>query len=236
MAEEKALVVKKVKEKKVKPARFMPEVKIMNSGTRVMGTVLLRNPDVVVSEARLAAKALKDVIDNKQRKVMINGRRYLEFDDWQLLGAFYGVTAKVLGTEEIKDDKGKNIGFLAKAVAVKDGIEIAAAEAECLSYENNWKYKAFNQRFMLRSMAQTRACSKALRNCLAWIVVLAGYASTPAEEMIVDDKPNQDYKESSSYKTLIRMATRKKMLDKVEKMLEDAEEVDEEFINGIIGG
>jgi len=37
--------------------------------------------------------------------------------------------------------------------------------------------------FQLRSMAQTRACSKALRNVLAWVVVLAGYKPTPAEEM-----------------------------------------------------
>jgi hypothetical protein len=37
--------------------------------------------------------------------------------------------------------------------------------------------------FQLRSMAQTRACAKALRNVLAWVVVLAGYAPTPAEEI-----------------------------------------------------
>ena len=37
--------------------------------------------------------------------------------------------------------------------------------------------------FQLRSMAQTRACAKALRNVLAWVVVLAGYKPTPAEEM-----------------------------------------------------
>lgn len=37
--------------------------------------------------------------------------------------------------------------------------------------------------FQLRSMAQTRAGAKALRNALAWVVVLAGYSPTPAEEM-----------------------------------------------------
>ena len=30
---------------------------------------------------------------------------------------------------------------------------------------------------------QTRACAKALRNVLSWVVVLAGYRPTPAEEM-----------------------------------------------------
>src|SRR3990167_1775382 len=37
--------------------------------------------------------------------------------------------------------------------------------------------------FQLRSMAQTRACAKAYRNVLAWVVVLAGFKPTPAEEM-----------------------------------------------------
>ena len=38
--------------------------------------------------------------------------------------------------------------------------------------------------FQLRSMAQTRACGKALSNLFKWVVVLAGYKPTPAEEMI----------------------------------------------------
>lgn len=38
-------------------------------------------------------------------------------------------------------------------------------------------------RFQLRSMAQTRACSKALSLAFRWVVVLAGFKATPAEEM-----------------------------------------------------
>ena len=37
--------------------------------------------------------------------------------------------------------------------------------------------------FQLRSMAQTRACAKALRLAYGWVVVLAGYKATPAEEL-----------------------------------------------------
>ena len=37
--------------------------------------------------------------------------------------------------------------------------------------------------FQLRSMAQTRACAKAFRNVLSWVIVLAGYKATPAEEL-----------------------------------------------------
>lgn len=37
--------------------------------------------------------------------------------------------------------------------------------------------------FQLMSMAQTRACNKAMSNKLRWVVALAGYATTPAEDM-----------------------------------------------------
>ena len=48
--------------------------------------------------------------------------------------------------------------------------------------------------FQLRSMAQTRACSKALKNVFAWVVVLAGYRSTPAEEMTGNEEAESNGK------------------------------------------
>lgn len=141
--------------------------------------MITREPDVVLNEARKAAKALKDVVSQKAKPVMMNGEQYLEFEDWQTVGKFYGVTAKVIQTAFI--DYGNAQGFEAKAVAIRpDGMEVSAAEAMCLNDEPNWKSKPL---FQLRSMAQTRACAKALRNCLAWVVVLAGYRPTPAEEI-----------------------------------------------------
>lgn len=138
-----------------------------------------RPPDVVLAEAQRAARALKDVIDKKPRKVVFNGETYLEFEDWMTLGRFYGVTAKVTSTAPV--EMGGITGFEAHAVALRvDGQEISAADAMCMSDEPNWHKKPL---FQLRSMAQTRACSKVLRNVLAWVVVLAGYRPTPAEEM-----------------------------------------------------
>lgn len=37
--------------------------------------------------------------------------------------------------------------------------------------------------FQLMSMAETRACNKAMSNKLKWVVSIAGYATTPAEDM-----------------------------------------------------
>ena len=139
-----------------------------------------REPALVLEEAKKAAKALSDVISSKKKPVIINGEQYLEFEDWMTVARFYGITSKVISTASIVF--GDVQGFEARAVAllVSTGEEISAAEAMCLNDESNWKDRPL---FMLRSMAQTRACAKALRNVLSWVVVLAGYKPTPAEEM-----------------------------------------------------
>jgi hypothetical protein len=138
-----------------------------------------RAPEQVLEEAKRAAKALADVVKNKKKPVIMNGEQYLEFEDWQTVGRFYGVTARVVSTMFI--EYGEVKGFEARSEAIRvDGMVISAAEAMCLNDEPNWKSKPL---FQLRSMAQTRACAKALRNVLAWVVVLAGYRPTPAEEM-----------------------------------------------------
>lgn len=49
--------------------------------------------------------------------------------------------------------------------------------------ERTWKDR---DDYALRSMAQTRATSKALRGPLGFIVTLAGFEATPSEEMPAD--------------------------------------------------
>ena len=141
---------------------------------------VIRKPSEVLADAKEAAKALADVIAKKSKPVVINGETYLEFEDWQTVGRFYGVSVKVASTSFIQ--YGEVQGFEARAVVIRnsDGMEVSAAEAMCLNDEALWKSRPL---FQLRSMAQTRASAKALRNVLAWVVVLAGYKPTPAEEM-----------------------------------------------------
>ena len=141
---------------------------------------LARAPKQVLAEAQEAAKALQTVISGKKNAVKFNGKHYLDFQDWQTCGRFYGVTAKVVSTEIV--DIGGAVGFMARAEAIstQSGAVLSAADAMCLNDEPNWQKKPL---FQLRSMAQTRACAKALRNVLAWVGVLAGYEATPAEEI-----------------------------------------------------
>jgi hypothetical protein len=188
-----------------------------------------RDPKVVLEEAHRAAEALTDVVKAKPKKVIINDEQYLEFEDWQTLGRFYGLTVKVEWTKPVNMEGVR--GWEAQAVVLdREGNIISSAEAMCLNDEEKWSTKAKYEyqyvlkdgskmtndppkdqmiwvenpnkpgkrmpkkervkiadqpvpSFQLRSMSQTRACAKAFRNVLAWVVVLAGYKPTPAEEM-----------------------------------------------------
>jgi hypothetical protein len=188
-------------------------------------------PGAVLANAKRAAEALASIISQKARPVMMNGQQYLEFEDWQTVGRFYGVTACVEGSPEYVEFGSDVRGFKATAVALHlgSGKVISRATAYCLTDEEKWrgrtKYewayvttdgtrevedpgkdrivwepnpnKPGNRPrkerialgtepvplFQIASMAQTRACAKVLRNVLAWVVVLAGYRPTPAEEI-----------------------------------------------------
>src|ERR1039458_3050352 len=79
-----------------------------------------RAPDVVLEEAKKAAKALTQVIETKPKKVVFNGKTYLQFEDWQTLGRFYGVTAFGKSTKYVEFGEGddKVCGFEATAEAL----------------------------------------------------------------------------------------------------------------------
>ena len=136
-------------------------------------------PEEIINDAVRRAKALKDIVDKKEHKVIINKQQYLEFEDWQTMARFYGLLVRTGDALPVTIDKVRGAKARARVYTVS-GVEIGSAEAYCLSDEPNWRGKPF---FQLASMAQTRAGAKALRNILAWVVVLAGYRATPAEEM-----------------------------------------------------
>lgn len=149
-----------------------------------MDMAIMRSPQLVLDEAKIAARALTDVISQKKKPVKFNGEQYLEFEDWLTIAKFYGLACRTYDPEPVSIDNGPEtvVGAKARAevVEVKSGRVIGAASAWCLRDEPNWRSKPWYQ---LGSMAQTRAGAKALRNLLSWVVVLAGYKTTPAEEM-----------------------------------------------------
>lgn len=153
--------------------------------------VLEGDPEQQLAFAMKAANALMKAVAQKPKKVMIRGEQYLEYGDWQTLSRFFGATASVAWTKPLQDAKGVIRGYEARAEVLHQGQVISSAEAMCTREEANWRSR---DEFMLRSMAQTRASAKALRNAYGWVAELAGMKSTPAEEMgeVYDQSPVSD--------------------------------------------
>jgi hypothetical protein len=136
------------------------------------------DPVEVVEKAGRIADTLKAVLRSRGMIQQIGGRDHVKVEGWTTLGAMLGVVPVVTWTRKLEN------GWEARVEArTLDGRVIGAAEAECLRDEKHWKSR---DDYALRSMAQTRAISKALGGPLRFIITLAGYEGTPAEEMPAD--------------------------------------------------
>lgn len=139
------------------------------------------DPVQVVERATEVADALKRVIASRGMVTQIQGRDHVTVDGWQTLGSMLGVTAVCEWTRPVAD------GWEARVLArTLDGRTIGAAEAQCTRGEKMWSKR---DDYALRSMAQTRATSKALKGPLGFVVKLAGFEPTPADEMPADSAP-----------------------------------------------
>jgi hypothetical protein len=161
--------------------------------------VLAGDPVKQIGFAKKAATALIEVVRAGNLAVKLGQSEHLKFEAWQTIGRFYGATVVVEWSRRLTDEAGEVIGYEARAnVLGSNGQIIGAAEAMCTRDEERWgerpKYEWRDGKrvqtgsipvaeFEVRSMAQTRACAKALRNVFAWVVVMAGYAPTPNEEL-----------------------------------------------------
>lgn len=139
-------------------------------------------PKERVALATEIADSLKDVLDKKQLIKKIPGKNgtyteHVELEGWQFLGSMCNVSAKIEATTRLEDGS-----YTASAVVVRvdTGIVVGRGESMCSKSEKRWSYA---DEYAVKSMAQTRAMSRALRGVLSWVLVLAGYSPTPADEM-----------------------------------------------------
>ena len=139
------------------------------------------DPVEVVERAARVADALRDVIVQRKLYKDIQGKPHVQVEGWQTLGAMLGVTAICTDTEPV--DGGWKATVEARTL---DGRVIGRADALCTKHEKRGPWKSADDYARL-SMAQTRATSKALKGPLGFVISLAGYATTPAEEMTFAD-------------------------------------------------
>src|SRR3972149_8087346 len=140
-----------------------------------LGTIQMR-PEDVIARASAIATELAKIIRDKHLSVRIRDKDYVKVEAWTTMGAILGVIPRERETRPI--DSGFE-SYVAR-VRTPGGRVVGGASAICSWDEPTWKNR---DPYAVRSMAITRATSKAFRLGYSWIVVLAGYSPTPAEEM-----------------------------------------------------
>lgn len=133
--------------------------------------------DEKIEVASKIAGSLQKVITNCNLSQKIGNSQYVTVDGWETLGTMLGCTPCVEEVIELPSDKRNHYVYQA-TVTVRQG-ETIISRASAVAEKNNIQ----TDRPAVYSMAQTRALGKAYRMALGWIMKLAGYESTPAEEM-----------------------------------------------------
>lgn len=123
----------------------------------------------------------------------IQGRRHVNVEGWQAIAIAHGCALSARDVERIEG----GVRAIGDVRRMSDGQLIATGEGFVGEDETTWyggkdkRGKIHDKRadYAIRAMAQTRAMSRAGRSAFAHVVVMmnAGLATTPAEEMITYD-------------------------------------------------
>lgn len=134
---------------------------------------------------------------------VIRGNEYPHYEVWSTLGHMRGLRARVIETRRFPQDRSLRWQAFeadAQVVHIATGQIVSQATASVHMTEDMWGER---DEHAVQSMAGTRACGKAFRLVLSPIMVAAGYAPTPAEEMPPETgngAPRQSVEETDPYR------------------------------------
>jgi hypothetical protein len=143
-------------------------------------------PADVVIMARKQADALMGIVEDRKLYQLIGDKKYLMVEAWATIGAFNQVSANTEWVRSVKNENGEVIAYdaLVNLKSIVDGsvrgsglMRCGLDDFPCRGKTGTSKHKA------AMSAAQTWAVSKAYRMNYSFVVVLAGFQPTPAEEM-----------------------------------------------------
>ena len=145
-----------------------------------LGSLQVSKPTDVITVATSVATPLAELINKKSLFKNISGRKYVYVEGWSTMGAMLGVVPRHVPEQSKRKDDGE-YEEVVELVRVMDGMVIGRAAAVCGGLSDTvWKNRP---EYARKSMAITRATGKAFRLSFSWIMTLAGYMPTPAEEM-----------------------------------------------------
>lgn len=172
--------------------------------------------DDKITVATKVASSLKNVIETQGLAVMIKNKKgqeneYVTAEGWEVLGTMLGCTPYV---EEVIELPKNGHKFMYQAtVSIRQG-DVILSKASAIAERNDRQ----KDRPSVYSMAQTRALGKAYRMALSWIIKMAGYEPTPAEEM-----PKYNEREALEARASAEMKQRKKEQSIVPEKVVDVE-------------
>jgi len=169
---------------------------VVSNDPKPLPDYAILNPDIPMSAkvdvATNVANTLAPLVRNQGLVVTGLNRsnkeaEYVTVEGWEVLGTFLGIVPVTTIIKEITNDKGRIVGYIARATLYQNpiiendeivgGTVIARAEAQA---DRSGFQKDL---FAIASMAQTRALGKAYRMGLAWVMKMAGFEGTFAEDM-----------------------------------------------------
>jgi hypothetical protein len=144
-----------------------------------------------IDRARRVANMLKGIVTEKNLSVRLGNSDHLKIEAWCACASMVGVAPLTEWVHEVRHPTSGDLeGYEARVqvVQIATGQVVGAAEAGCffeetLTRRDGSTYERWTERHAVKSMAQTRATSKAIGQVLRWIPVLAGFSGTPYEEM-----------------------------------------------------
>ena len=146
----------------------------------------------IIAKAQAIADVLVPIVEKRKLYKEINGRKHVYVEGWTNMLAMIGVFPHVISTTKL--DREDEIAYHAKVeLRTLNGQTVGIGEAICSSRERNWSSR---DEYAVLSMAQTRATGKASRLSFSWLLGLAGYDGTPAEEI-----PNEGFPQVQLPKT-----------------------------------
>lgn len=141
-----------------------------------------------IEDVKKFSLEVKKFIHKNNMWMDIHGKAYVFVDGWSLVGGMMGVTPIIREVENISDET--TIRYRSTVELIKDGTTVGMGVAICTNKE---KGKTQFDEYAVASMSQTRAVGKAYRIYLGWVIKMAGYQATPAEEMdSVDTTVSED--------------------------------------------
>ncbi len=133
------------------------------------------------------SKVLQDYIKKNKLSMNIQGNEYVKVDGWKFAGVSFGIVPIPKKPIRIESPEGtsmadKELRYECEVDLVQIATQMIVGHgfSVCSSKEKN---RAGADAFVLSAMSQTRAIGRAFKNLLGFIMMSAGYAETPYEEM-----------------------------------------------------